>query len=75
MISLIARKELAEEGITVSVVYPRMTATDFRKHSLQSKVGVKMSELPSMTTADSPEKVASKILEIVENGAAKGILE
>jgi short-subunit dehydrogenase len=75
MISLTARKELAEDGITVSVVYPRMTATDFRKHSLQSKVDVKLTALPAMTTADSPEKVASKILEIVETGAAEVILE
>jgi short-subunit dehydrogenase len=75
MISLIARKELAEDGITVSVVYPRMTATNFRKHSLLSKVEVKMPELPAMTKADLPEKVASKILEIVETGAAEIILE
>jgi short-subunit dehydrogenase len=75
MISLTARKELAEDGITVSVVYPRMTATDFRRHSLQSKVDVKLPYLPAMTTADSPEKVSSKILEIVETGAAEIILE
>jgi short-subunit dehydrogenase len=75
MISLIARKELAEDGITVSVVYPRGTATDFRKHSLQSKMEIKPTEFPAMATADSPEKVASKILEIVETGAAEIILE
>ena len=74
MISLTARKELAEDGITVSVVYPIMTATDFRKHSLQSKVEAKMPEFPAMTNADSPEKVASKILEIVETGATEILL-
>jgi short-subunit dehydrogenase len=75
MISLTARKELAENGITVSVIYPRGTATDFRKHSLQSKEEVKLTEFAGIGGLDSPEKVASKILEIVETGAAEGILE
>ena len=54
--------------------YPRGTATDFRKHSLQSKVGVNPTEFAGMGELDSPEKVASKILEIVETGAAEIIL-
>jgi short-subunit dehydrogenase len=69
MISLTVRKELAEDGITVSVVYPRMTATDFCRHSLQSEVEVKLPEFSAMTTPDSPEKVASKNLLIVETRA------
>lgn len=69
MISLTARKELAEDGITVSVVYPRMTATDFCRHSLQSKVEVRLPEFSAMMMPDSAEKVASKILLIVETGA------
>ncbi len=75
MISLTARKELAEDGIIVSVVYPRSTATDFRKHSLQSKVEFKLTEFAGTDETDSPEKVASKILEIVETGAAEVMLE
>ena len=74
-ISLTARKELEDHGITVSVVYPRWTATDFRKHVLQSKVSVTV-PYPAITgMPDSPEKVASKILEIVETGAAEVALE
>jgi len=69
MITLTVRKELAEDDITVSVVYPRGTATDFRKHSLQSKVESKLVQLAGVGELDSAEKVASKILEIVESGS------
>jgi NADP-dependent 3-hydroxy acid dehydrogenase YdfG len=75
MISLVARQELAEDGIAVSTIYPRGTATDFRKHTLQSKVESKFVQVAGVGELDSPEKVASKILEIVETGATEGILE
>jgi short-subunit dehydrogenase len=73
MLTLTARKELEPEGITVCLVYPGLTATEFRKNALRSK-----SDFPPLAThsmqADSAEKVAEKILEAVATGAAEVIL-
>jgi len=52
-----------------------MTATDFRNHSRQSRVKVKLPELIGMTKPDSPEKVSSKTPEIFETGADEVVLE
>jgi short-subunit dehydrogenase len=71
-ISLTARKELANDKIVVSVVYPYMTATDFEKNTITSKnynykqeaVGPS-EEDNSLLPPDSAETVAKKILEVV----------
>jgi NAD(P)-dependent dehydrogenase (short-subunit alcohol dehydrogenase family) len=74
MITLTARNELARDGITVSLVYPGLTATDFAKHSLPS--GPELKALPnSPIEADSPLLVAERILEAVETGAAEVVLD
>ena len=45
-ISLTARKELADDKIIVSVIYPYMTATDFEKNTLRSiKYNSKQNEI------------------------------
>jgi short-subunit dehydrogenase len=70
MLTLTARAELAADGITVSLVYPGLTATDFRQRAIQSKVQFQRPAFP-MPAADPPEKVAAKILEAVETGVAE----
>jgi NAD(P)-dependent dehydrogenase (short-subunit alcohol dehydrogenase family) len=79
MISLTAREELAAEGIVVSVVYPGLTATEFQKNSLKSAAGPSRPFVAGsgsrMPVADPPEKVAAKILEAIETGAAEVTVE
>lgn len=68
-ISLTARQELAGDGITVSVFYPKMTATDFganaRGQTYDSRAG-----RPGVS-ADTPEEVAEAIAEQIETEAAE----
>lgn len=71
-ISLTARKELANDKIVVSVVYPYMTATDFEKNTITSikynskqKAVEPNEEDNSLPPPDSAETVAKKILEVV----------
>ncbi|MHB8276813.1 MAG: SDR family NAD(P)-dependent oxidoreductase [Candidatus Humimicrobiaceae bacterium] len=71
-ISLTARKELANDKIAVSVVYPYMTATDFEKNTITSKnynskqeAVEPNEEYNSLPPPDSAETVAKKILEVV----------
>jgi short-subunit dehydrogenase len=64
MLSDTARVELAEDKIRVVTVYPRMTATDFGKHSLgdQRMRRHQRSSAAPAVVVDSPERVAEKIL-------------
>lgn len=73
MISMTARKELESEGIVVSLLHPGLTDTDFRKNAKKSKRDFKpiLGQLPA---GDSPEKVADRILHVVETGAAEIML-
>jgi short-subunit dehydrogenase len=73
MLTLTARKELEPEGITVCLVYPGLTATDFRKNALRAE-GLPLPVPSHNMQADSAEKVAEKILEAVATGAAEVIL-
>jgi NAD(P)-dependent dehydrogenase (short-subunit alcohol dehydrogenase family) len=73
MLTLTARKELEPEGITVCLVYPGLTATDFRKNALRAE-GMPMPMPAHNTQGDTAEKVAEKILEAVVTGAAEIIL-
>lgn len=79
MVSLTAREELAGEGIVVSVVYPGLTATEFQKNSLKSATGPSRPFVAGsggrMPVADPPEKMAAKILEAIETGAAEVTVE
>lgn len=69
-ISFIARQELKDYNITVSVVSPKMTDTNFAKNAVgarpvqPSEDDVK--ENPRLKV-DPPEKVAEKIAEIIES--------
>ncbi|MCL4338267.1 SDR family oxidoreductase [Patescibacteria group bacterium] len=70
-ITLTARQELEKDKIVVSVVYPYITATSFAKNTIRAKVmGTQHSQRRNddLPEADSPEKVAVKILEVIETG-------
>lgn len=74
MLSGVARLELAEAGITVSTVYPFMTASEFYQ-SVKSGQDVAIEEAQqSAAFAHAPERVAEKILAMVECGEAQGDL-
>jgi short-subunit dehydrogenase len=67
MLSLTARKELANDKIIVSLVHPKLTATNFARNAVKSKVEF---EAPSrqMPEADPPEKVAECVIKIIQTG-------
>lgn len=73
-LSLAAHQELEKDRITVSVVYPYITATAFEKNTLHSGAqGEQEEEGESWNPppADPPEKVAQAILGTVETGKAE----
>ena len=77
MLSETARVELAPENIRVVTVYPRITATDFGKHSLGNRRAheTQRAEAPKNVIVDSPEHVAEKILEAARNEPAEQYME
>ncbi len=72
-ISLTAREELKEDKITVSVVYPYITLTNFEKNTIKdpSLLENREQEGTSPFQADTAEYVAQKILEGIESGEAE----
>ncbi len=75
-LSAAARRELAADGITVSVVYPFVTATEFHRSlrggelRLQAQPGA---SAPSVQ-ADPPERVADAIVGLVRSGEEEVVL-
>jgi short-subunit dehydrogenase len=67
MLSDTARVELAEEHIRVITVFPRMTATDFGKHSLGSREEHQQRRTITAIPVDTAAYVAEKILEAAVN--------
>lgn len=69
-LSLTAQEELKEDKITVSVVYPYITDTDFEKNTLREKSAIEEAseEGGPPFPADPPELVAEKILEAAVTG-------
>lgn len=67
--SLTARAELEKDGIVVSEIYPFITATNFGKN----RMGNKAAAGPSANYAegDTPEFVASLVVQAVEEGQAQ----
>ncbi|WP_052442543.1 SDR family NAD(P)-dependent oxidoreductase [Streptacidiphilus neutrinimicus] len=67
MLSAVARRELAPEGITVSTVHPSLTATEFHQHLRAGQI------LPAATRrpADRADHVAAVILELIRTGEAE----
>ncbi len=69
--SLTAREELKNSGITVSIIYPYMTNTDFEKNTIKEKKQEWNFDEndPDFKPPDSPEYVAEKIVDLINNGA------
>ncbi len=73
-ISLTAKEELAKDKITVSLVYPYITKTEFSKNAMRTSSEFTQprrsvnSDLPEF---DNPELIAEKILEAIKTGAAE----
>lgn len=74
-ISLTAAEELKEDNITVSVVYPTITATDFEKNTIKDAAVVAQEQTPNghdePMRADSAEWVAGLIAYAIETGDAE----
>lgn len=72
VLSLTARKELKDDNIFVSVVYPFVTLTDFEKNTIKDlPVEEAQQEGPSSFKADTAEYVAQKILEAIDSEEAE----
>lgn len=74
MLSGVARLELAEAGITVSVIHPFMTASEFYQSVKSGQEAAIAQAEQSAAFAHAPERVAEKILAMVESGEAQGDL-
>jgi NAD(P)-dependent dehydrogenase (short-subunit alcohol dehydrogenase family) len=70
-LSLVAREELAPDGIAVSVIYPYITATDLEKNAIGADPDWNGTLPPGIPPADPPEKVAEAILSLLESGEAE----
>jgi short-subunit dehydrogenase len=73
-ISLTARAELKDNKITVGIVYPYITITNFDKNMIGGSVESLTEEARvnrNLPEFDPPEHVARKILEAVKTGAAE----
>ena len=70
MLSLVAREELAPDGIVVSVVYPSVTATEFHE---TLRAGSMPAGRPTLTP-HSPEYVAKAIVRALHTGEAEVII-
>ncbi|MEI6518429.1 MAG: SDR family oxidoreductase [bacterium] len=67
MLTDTARVELAGDGIRLITVYPRMTSTDFAKHSLGNTGYHRQVHANPNIQSDTPEYVATKILSAAMN--------
>jgi len=72
-ISLTAREELKDDNISVSVVYPYITLTDFEKNTIREngKIEIEENDDGPPYSADSLEYVAEKILEGIKSEKAE----
>lgn len=75
--SLTAREELKDDKITVSVMYPYITTTDFDENTIKSVMTTKEGEQEEVEYEGAPfepdtaEYVARKIVEGIESGEAE----
>jgi short-subunit dehydrogenase len=69
-ISLTAREELKADNITVSVVYPYITLTEFEKNTIKA-LSDKREQGSGPFPADTAEYVAQRILDGIESGEAE----
>src|SRR6266481_4723764 len=69
-LSLTARAELAPDKIIVSVLHPKLTATDFGKNAIGGRPAMDSTGKP-LPQGDTPEAVAEKIAELIESESAE----
>jgi NADP-dependent 3-hydroxy acid dehydrogenase YdfG len=68
-LSLVARKELEEDNIKVTIVHPYITATNFGHDRHDPKTETRnWQPRPGIPPADPPEKVAQVILDALKSG-------
>jgi NAD(P)-dependent dehydrogenase (short-subunit alcohol dehydrogenase family) len=70
-LSLIAREELAPDGIVVSLIYPYITATRLEENAIGAGERSMTGPPPDIPPADPPEKVAEAIVSLIESGEAE----
>lgn len=71
MLSDVARLELADAGITVSVVHPFMTASEFYQSVKSGQDVATEQSAASAAFAHTPERVAETILAVITSGEAQ----
>jgi short-subunit dehydrogenase len=69
-ITLTAREELAKDNISVGIIYPYITNTNFYKNKINGRE-ILAEENMYLKQGDEPELVAQKILELIESGKAE----
>ena len=74
MLSGVARLELAESGIVVSLMHPFVTATEFYGAVKSGAEAAKAQEADIASFAHKPELAADMILELIRTGAAQADL-
>jgi short-subunit dehydrogenase len=72
-ISLTAREELKKDNITVSVVYPFITLTDFEKNTIREQPSEEGPESNDIPKGDTAEYVANLILGCIKTGQAEAL--
>jgi short-subunit dehydrogenase len=70
MLSAVARRELAADGIVVSTVYPFITATEFHDSLRAGELRVQPGTPPPHTA----EQVAEAVLALVRSGEPEAVL-
>jgi NAD(P)-dependent dehydrogenase (short-subunit alcohol dehydrogenase family) len=70
-LSLVAREELAADGISVSLIYPYITDTDLERNAIGGDEEWDGTLPPGLPPADPPEKVAEAIASLIESGEAE----
>lgn len=72
MLSGVAWLELADKGITVSVIHPFMTRSEFYQSVKSGQEAAIEPAQQSAAFAHAPERMAEKILAMLESGEAQG---
>ena len=67
-LSLTARAELEKDNIVVSVIHPKMTATNFGKNALGERIDFGNRPHAAEMEVDTPEDVAAKTIALIESG-------
>jgi len=70
-LSLTARKELEKDGIVVSVMHPKMTATRFGVNAVGGNPSDSRADGKRMSGVDTAEDVAEKTVKLIESGEAE----